>query len=276
MNETGKLRIAAFDLDGTLLNSKKELLPSTILAIRRLKQIGVQVVLASGRHPKGIWPVAESLSLTGTDSYVLGFNGGTVVSLKTGERFFVCQMEPETARAVADAALSLGLSPVTYTESELLCLDDTDKYVLFEAGLNRLPVRKISSFRRDVPFPVNKVLVVGEPRKIAEGGESGLREAVKGLCTVSQSAPCFLEIMPKGIDKASGLEKLLALLGLSRENLAAFGDGMNDKPMLDFAAAGVAMGNAAPALKAGADLVTDSCDEDGIAIAVERLWGTGP
>lgn len=72
MNETGKLRIAAFDLDGTLLNSKKELLPSTILAIRRLKQIGVQVVLASGRHPKGIWPVAESLSLTGTDSYVLG------------------------------------------------------------------------------------------------------------------------------------------------------------------------------------------------------------
>ena len=276
MNETGKLRIAAFDLDGTLLNSKKELLPSTILAIRRLKQIGVQVVLASGRHPKGIWPVAKSLSLTGTDSYLLGFNGGAIVSLKTGEQVFERLMEPESARAAADAALSLGLSPVTYTKSELLCLDDTDQYVLFEAGLNRLPVRKISSFREDVPFPVNKVLVVGDPKRIAEGGESGLREAMRGRCSVSLSAPYFLEVMPEGIDKASGLENLLVLLGLSRENLAAFGDGMNDKPMLDFAAAGVAMGNAAPALKAGADLVTDSCDEDGIAIAVERLWGTGP
>ena len=275
MNDTGKLHVSAFDLDGTLLNSKKELLPSTSLAIQHLKQIGVHIVLASGRHPHGIWQVAESLNLAGTDSYLLGFNGGAIVSLKNGRRIFDQPMKRETAWAVADAARSLGLSPVTYTESEILCLDSTNEYVLFEAGLNRLPVRQISSFREEVLFPVNKVLVVGEPGKISDG-ESGLRDAIKGLCTVSQSAPCFLEIMPEGIDKAFGLGKLLALLGLSRENLAAFGDGMNDKPMLDYAAVGVAMENGAPALKAGADLVTESCDEDGIAHAIERLWGTCP
>ena len=276
MKYTGKLHVSAFDLDGTLLNSKKELLPSTILAIQHLKQIGVHIVLASGRHPHGIWHVAESLALTGTDSYLLGFNGGAIVSLKNGRRIFDQPMKQETAWTVADAALSLGLSPVTYTESEILCLDDTNEYVLFEAGLSRLPVRQISSFRKEVSFPVNKVLVVGEPEQIAAEGESGLRDAVKGLCTVSQSAPYFLEIMPEGIDKAFGLEKLLTVLGLSRENLAAFGDGMNDKPMLDYAAVGIAMENGAPALKADADLVTGSCDENGIAHAIERLWGTGP
>lgn len=272
MNNIGKLQVSAFDLDGTLLNSKKELLPSTVLAIRRLKQAGVQIVLASGRHPKGIWPVAGRLSLTGTDSYLLGFNGGTIVSLKTGKRIYDRQMAPETARTAADAALSLGLSPVTYTESELLCLDEENPYVRFEAGLNGLPVRRISSFRKEVCFPVNKVLVVGDPKQIADGGEAGLQKAVSGSCSVSLSAPYFLEVMPEGIDKASGLRQLLSLLGLTRESLAAFGDGMNDMSMLEYAAVGVAMENGAPALKAAADLVTKSCDEHGIALAVERLW----
>ncbi len=274
MNNTNKLQVSAFDLDGTLLTSQKELLSSTIQALRHLKQIGVRIVLASGRHPNGIWPVAESLSLTGTYSYLLGFNGGAIVSLKTGKRIYDQPMDPETAWAVADVALTLGLSPVTYTESELLCLDERDPYVQFEASLNGLPVRRIPSFREEVCFPVNKVLVVGNPKQIANGGESGLRKAMGASCTVSPSAPYFLEVMPRGIDKASGLKQLLSLLGLTRENLAAFGDGMNDRPMLEYAAVGVAMENGAPALKAAADLVTKSCDEHGIALAVKQLWNT--
>lgn len=271
MNIPAKYQVAAFDLDGTLLNSKKEILPSTRLAIKRLREAGVHIVLASGRHPSGIRHVAESLKLIGTDSYLLGFNGGTIVSLKNGRRIFDCQMEMELAWMVSDAALTCGLTPVTYTGQELLCTDDTNEYVLFEAGLNRLPVRKITSFQKDVRFPVNKVLVVGKPEQIA-AEEACLRETLLEHCTVSQSAPYFLEVMPKGIDKALGLKKLLALLQLSRENLAAFGDGMNDQSMICYASMGVVMENGAPLLKKNADFITRSCDRDGIAFAVDHLW----
>lgn len=267
-----KYKVAAFDLDGTLLNSEKKILPSTRAAIRKLESLGVHIVLASGRHPHGILHVAEDLKLTGHDSYLLGFNGGTIVSLKDGSRVFDHQMSIALAQKAADAAVSLGLSPVTYTETEILCLDNDNPYVKFEALLNKLPIRQITSFREEVTFPVNKLLVVGDPADIANGKEEALQKMLKETCTVSKSAPFFLEVMPNGIDKAFGLENLLKLLGEEKEALAAFGDGMNDKPMIDYAAMGIVMANGADALKASADFITHSCDEDGIAYAVDQLF----
>lgn len=272
MNPNVRYQVAAFDLDGTLVNTQKELLPSTREAIKKLQRLGVHVVLASGRHPIGVLHVAKELGLVGTDSYIMGFNGGAILSLKRMNRIFDYQISKELAWKIADAAVEIGLSPLTYTDDELLCIDDTNEYVLHEAEINHLPVRKISSFREEVTFPVNKVLVVGDPAIISGGGEEKLQELIAEHCTVFQSAPFFLETMPIGIDKASGLQKLLDLLGLSRLELATFGDGMNDEPMIKYAALGIVMANGDERLKKSASYITKSCDEGGIAHAIDMFW----
>lgn len=265
-------KVAAFDLDGTLLNSKKTINASTYEAIKELREKGVSVVLASGRHPRGIIPVAEDLNLIGTDSYLLGFNGGATVDLRDMRRVVDYRMNAGLAWQIADAALELGLSPLTYTEDELLTLDMRNQYVQHEAKLSNLPMRQIPSFREGVTFKVHKVLVVGDPEIIKNGGEKILREKLASHCDVSRSAPFFLEVMPKGVDKGTGLETFLKLKNLGPQNLVAFGDGTNDQPMLDYAGIGVVMENGAEELKENADFITHSNDEDGIAYAVHSIW----
>lgn len=86
-----------------------------------------------------------------------------------------------------------------------------------------------------------------------------------------RSAPFFLELVPKGIDKARSLLRLLAMLNLTPHDMIAFGDGYNDLSMLRLAGMGVAMENAAPEVRAEADYVTASNEDDGVAKAIEAL-----
>ena len=86
-----------------------------------------------------------------------------------------------------------------------------------------------------------------------------------------RSEPFFLEILPKGIDKAQRLEVLLGILGISREEMIACGDGYNDLTMIQYAGLGIAMENAVFPVRKAADYITASNEEDGVALAVEKF-----
>ena len=81
-------RLLVLDIDGTVTNSKKEVTPKTREQIIRLQREGVKVVLASGRPPEGVFPIAKVLQLEQFDSYLLTFNGGKIIHLKTGKCIF--------------------------------------------------------------------------------------------------------------------------------------------------------------------------------------------
>lgn len=95
---------------------------------------------------------------------------------------------------------------------------------------------------------------------------------LQGRISVYRSEPYFLELVPPGIDKARSLAVLLERLGLTREEMVAMGDGYNDLSMIRFAGMGVAMANAQEPVRKAADYITLSNDEDGVAVAVERLF----
>lgn len=97
------------------------------------------------------------------------------------------------------------------------------------------------------------------------------KEALGKELNVFRSDPFFLEILPAGIDKAYGLQKLIDVLGIKREEVIACGDGYNDITMVKFAGLGVAMGNAVEQTKAAADYITLSNDDDGVAAVVEKF-----
>ena len=159
---------------------------------------------------------------------------------------------------------------VTYENEYVLTEKPDDEYVLKEALLNVMKIKKVDNFLEAVKHPIAKCLIVGEPVGLARL-EKEMYARLKDRMGVFRSEPYFLELVPKGIDKARSLAVLLEELGMTREELMAAGDGFNDLSMVKFAGMGVAMANAQEVVKENADFITLSNDEDGVAHAVEKF-----
>ena len=96
-------------------------------------------------------------------------------------------------------------------------------------------------------------------------------EKYEGVLSVYRSEEFYLEMMPLGVDKAYGISKLLGRLGFSRNQMVCCGDGFNDLSMIEYAGLGVAMGNAHEDIRAKADYVAPTCDEDGVVDVIQRF-----
>ncbi len=158
---------------------------------------------------------------------------------------------------------------VTYHQEFVLTERPNDEYVLKEALLNVMKIKPVSHFLSSVTFPVTKCMIVGDPSRLVVL-EKEMFDQLKGRMEVYRSESYFLELVPKGIDKAASLKILLSDIGLSTDEMIACGDGFNDIPMIKLAGMGVAMANAQPEVREHADFITLSNDEDGIAQVVKK------
>lgn len=263
-------KVLALDIDGTLTNSKKEITPRTKAAIAAAAERGVRIVIASGRPVQGIRRFAEELELKEHDGYILSFNGGRLISCRTGEILHDVKLPLEYLPEIEALARRYRVRLMSYEGDDLICGDPEDEFLAIEAKINGLGIRKVENLAEYIDFPINKCLMLGEGSYLGEV-EKKVYAALHDRLDVYRSEPFFLEILPKGVDKAEALKILLKRLGCGREELMACGDGYNDRTMLKYAGLGVAMANAREEVKAEADYVTLSNDEDGVAAAVERF-----
>ena len=142
--------------------------------------------------------------------------------------------------------------------------------IFFSSDINKMNIRKVENlFEALEPHPT-KLLMTGDPADMLKA-ENELSEILGDRMDVFRSAPFFLELVPKGIDKAKSLLRLLSKINLTPADMIAFGDGYNDLSMLKLAGMGVAMQNAAPEVRAEADYITLSNEEDGVAAALEHF-----
>lgn len=264
------IKILALDLDGTLTNSEKKISSHTKETLQRAMEDGVTVVLASGRPLVGIKPLAKELELSNYSGYILAYNGGQIIDCHTGGEVYQKVLNPERIATIYDVARKFDVAMLTYDGEDIITEDDTDPYVLRECFINKVKVRKIEDIVGYVTYPVPKCLVVGEHDKLLPVRDY-LKEKYGEELSIYFSEPFFLEIMPLGVEKSASLDFLLNRLQLSREELMACGDGLNDITMLQYAGLGVAMGNACKEAKDVADYITVSNDEDGVAKAVNRF-----
>ena len=130
--------------------------------------------------------------------------------------------------------------------------------------------KKVDHFLEVIKFPIAKCLIVGEPTRLAVL-EKEMYEHLKDRMGVFRSEPYFLELVPKGIDKAQSLAVLLKEIGMTKEEMIAVGDGFNDLSMIQYAGLGVAMANAQEIVRQNADYITLSNEEDGVAAVVEKF-----
>ena len=265
--------IIALDLDGTLTNSEKNITPRTFDALMKAQREGVRLVLASGRPTFGIAALANQLQLADYGGYVLSYNGGRIIDWCEKTVIFSQVVDQKLVPILYDFAEKAQLPIVPYLPEAILASKNEGEYLAEEARINGMPVVVAQNFVEEamqIAGGSTKFLIPGEPELLIQL-ESEMKAALSEQMEVFRSAPFFLELPPKGIDKAQSLQRLLTHLGLERESLMAFGDGFNDLSMIQFAGQGVAMANAVEEVKSIADFVTTSNEEDGIAHALEQL-----
>lgn len=264
-------KLLALDLDGTLTNSKKQITPHTLeTLIRAQQEKGLKIILASGRPTYGVAPLANALQLDKFGGFILAYNGGEIINWRTHEIMYKNLLDHDVLPYLYECAKKNDFAIVTYENEYVLTEKPDDEYVLKEALLNVMKIKKVDNFLEAVRHPIAKCLIVGEPTRLAIL-EKEMQEQLKDRMGVFRSEPYFLELVPKGIDKARSLSVLLEELELKREELMAAGDGFNDLSMVRFAGMGVAMANAQDVVKENADFITLSNDEDGVAYAVEKF-----
>lgn len=232
---------------------------------------GVKVILASGRPTPGMRKFEKELELTGYGGYLLSFNGARIVDCVRGDivyqRILPLALLPGLYRFARENCCGL----ITYLGDEVISAFPVDKYVDIEARINGLPVREVENFVDFVDFDINKCLMTAEP-EVAERLERELQEKYGNVASIYRSEPYFIEIMPKNVDKATSLDKMLPAIGVKREETVCCGDGFNDISMIKYAGVGVAMANAQQVVKDVADYVTASNDEDGLVQVIREFF----
>lgn len=263
-------KVLVLDIDGTLTNSRKEITPATRQAIRETLKRGHKVILASGRPTPGMYRYEKELELEKYGGYLLSFNGGRIVECRTGEIVYQRTLPAEIIPGLYRFAAEHRCGLVTYFGDHIISAFAPDEYVQIESRINGMEVRVVEHFPEFVDFEVNKCLLTAPPEE-AEDYERELAAKYGAILSVYRSEPFFIEIMPKNVDKATSLDRMLETIGLTREDAICCGDGFNDISMIRYAGVGVAMGNAQPAVKEAADYITDTNDRDGLVKVMEKF-----
>lgn len=263
-------KILILDIDGTLVNSKKEITPETLKYLKMIQEQGHIVALASGRPFPGLKQYTDALDLAWYGGYALSFNGGRVISCETEEVVYTKSIPNRYAEVLYHFAKERKIGMVTYKGNQVITGTDTDGYMEFEARLNHMELCQVDDFLSCVDFDMPKCLMTAEP-DVAEQYEKELSAMVAPELNVFRSEPYFIEITVQGVDKAESIARLLEYIGMTREQCICCGDGFNDKTMVEYAGVGVAMGNAQQVVKDVADYVTATCDEDGIVEVIKKF-----
>lgn len=271
-----RIKMIGLDLDGTLLNNNKELTPRTINALEQAMQQGIEIVIATGRPITGV--PKNLLEFPGIQ-YVVSSNGGRVIDQYSQELLYECPVPYETAYRILKIV----------KEYDTLC----EIYFDGKGYVQKDELEKVTHYLRN-PAMANYILTTREGidsvwDKMEAMKGHGLdkvhaifadeRELEEARVRVSKSEDVIisgslgnnLEMNAPGVHKGIALLRLGEKLGITREEIMAFGDGDNDIEMLKAAGVGVAMMNASEEVKAAADLVTESNEEDGVAQAIERI-----
>ena len=266
-----KYKLLVLDVDGTLLNDEREISKRTLAALLKVQQMGVRIVLASGRPTYGLMPLAKTLELGNYGGFVLSYNGCQIIKAQNGEILFERRINPEMLPYLEKKARKNGFAIFTYHDDTLITDSPDNEYIKNEALLNNLKIIKEDEFSTAIDFAPCKCMLVSDKEKALIGLEQHWEKRLAGTLDALRSEPYFLEVVPCGVNKANTLGALLEHLGVTREEVIAVGDGVCDVTMLQLAGMGVAMGHSQDSVKVCADYVTASNEEDGVALAVEKL-----
>ncbi len=269
-----QIRLVAFDLDGTLLKSDHTISKLSLLAIQKLREKGIKIAIASGR----IFTMLETYSHTlGGADFVISVNGGAIDDLNKGVSVERQYLPAEDAKHVIEYCLDQHLDCCLLTRGPSYFVKDSLRVQRFEmynaiaerSGLKKIEIKYYDHMIEDVNH-IEKILVqemnVSKTHKMMKFVDQ------QTALTYTTSDKNLLDVSAKGISKGDALVKIASYMGISQDQICAFGDYDNDISMFEVAGIAIAMGNASKRALEAAHYVTESNDDEGIAIAIKEIF----
>lgn len=262
------IKLAAFDIDGTLFDEKKkEFPPSAVQALRLLQENHISVAAATGRPPAS---AAELHKVDIFPDYFVCSNGHLILDREGNilqEEGFPSQLSQE----VWDYCQSRGIGLLwKYPDCTYVYREDMEFEKIFSKNKKLAPQERPRVFYGDQTIHLtrspNGGCLACSTEELAR-----FNDAFAGCCRAVDINGRSSDLMLWGVDKQTGLAKLLERIGVAPGDCIAFGDNQNDLEMLRFVGIGVAMGNGDPALKAQSDYVTEAVDADGIYLGLKHF-----
>ena len=263
-------KLIALDMDGTLLNSGKKLTERVISSIAQAKEKGVHVVLASGRPTEGMMPTVKALGLVSDNDYMLSYNASLILNVGTKEVISSAILKGSDVKALYKIAQQLNVNIHAFSVDKGLITPKESEYTQVEATLNGIDFSIFDFNKLDDNEAILKVMMIDEESHLTQVIER-LPPELKDTYSCARSTPFFYEFMNPKSHKGYGIAALAKHLNLSADQIICVGDGGNDKEMIEFAGLGVAMGNAVDDVKAIAQYVSASNDQDGVAQVIEEF-----
>lgn len=274
-----RYKLLAIDIDGTLVNSRDELTAATRDALMCVAQAGIHVVLATGRRYSRTLHLVEPLAI---EVPLITASGALVKEPHTHRTLYRAEFELEALRLALGIVARRGFEPILYADTFAEgfdyyqpCLETQSAELGEYLRLNPDCGRVWPQIVAEPPPGVFAGFMMGTRRQMLELERELLMSLGSRICTHVLRSPRYsgfmCELAPGGVTKWSAVLKLAAEWDISEQEICAVGDDVNDIPMIRAAGLGIAMGNALPEVKAAADRIAPTHDEDGLVSVVRWL-----
>jgi len=265
-------KAAFIDMDGTMLTKSHTISDSTIQTIDRLSKQGILIVPISARPLHGMMHIIENV--ISKDTPIVSLNGGYIYH--HGKIIYQINIPSDKATLVHNAIDNLTVSAMYYTQMDWHAKEHTDAITkeqkITPVSITIQPFGNTLSDWEKAETGPNKILIAGNEQLILLL-EKQLISLFGDSLNIYKSQPKYLELMHPDASKTKAMQLLMQHYGLQQHETVAIGDNYNDKGMIEFAGAGVAMGNAPASIKAVANYVTDTNNNDGVAKALVHYFG---
>jgi len=265
-------KMLAADLDGTILDGGKDISSRNLAALRGLVERGVKVVICTGRMICAARPYWDRIE-PGTP--LVGYNGGLVQEPPTGENLLHKPVPADLVGEVLELCRRMRREVFGYWNDRMYVEAET-RHVKLYTSTYGVEADVVADLLQVLRQGATKLLMPCEPSECVALRDE-MSSILRDKCDVTTTEGRHVEILAKGVSKAPAVAFLAKRCGIAREEIAAIGDGFNDIEMLRHAGLGVAVANAGPEVKAAADRVVASNEEDGVAELIESVdWEGSP
>lgn len=265
------IRLVIADVDGTLVNDHRELSSYTKNVIERLHEQGILFGVASGRDYLQLLEDNEYWGFDFPFDVTMGMNGGQVYIAESRKLYEYNKLSEETVKSIVEMMDPLDLNPFVYGPDHTMICRRIDSATEASGERNSMQLHVVKDMSEFWEKPIPKIMYRTTESQMPSVYQWAL-DHPSDRYQAFKTQTTMLEFQDPHINKGTGLQHAVELLGIDLENVVAFGDMSNDNPMLELAGIGVCLKNGAQDTKACADYITDfTNNEDGFAKFAEKL-----
>ena len=264
---------AISDFDGTIFNSNQEVSKKTVETINNFTNNGGVFAVCTGRMTGSIVPMLKKFGIT--KGFVISYNGAEISKIETGEKIYKQHIDTNSSVKLLKFAEKNSIDLLVYP-NDVITVNKGNEYTLGYMKLNGTEGKELGYNVSDY-FKMND-LTTGKALFLTRGNEDIANKIMRELPLLVEDKLSFvrsnkyhIDVMKRDISKGETVKVFSKIVGKSLDRLICFGDEMNDESMIKVASVGAVPSNGAQALKKIADIIIDSCDNDGVRKAMEEF-----